>query len=100
MLLFFIFMGTGCDWMYVTPVKYNIDLYKTKGDYRHLYTIDMEGDKISAISCWTRDKVLWSGLNKDTIYKRRQKVANGYVIGRYRPTHVYLSLTYKPFPYI
>lgn len=86
----------ACDWMYNTPVTGNISLYKTKGDYRHLYTINMSGDEISAVNLWTRDKTLWSGLNKDTIYKRRQKAANGYVIGESEVrTDVYLSLTYK-----
>jgi len=95
MFLFMLMMGAGCDWMYNSPVLYNVDIYKTKGDYRHLYVIRMSGDEISAINCWERDKTLWSGLNQDTIYDRRQYGANGYILGRCNLSDIYLSLTYK-----
>lgn len=93
--LLFTLIGAGCDWMYNSPVKYNVDIYKTKGDYRYLYTIGISGDEISAKNCWEKDRVLWTGLNKDTIYKRRQSGANGYLIGRINLNDVYLSLTHK-----
>jgi len=94
--IFLIFyLLNGCDWMYDSPVKYNVSLYKTKGDYRYLYTIKLSGDEISAVNLWTKNKKLWS-LNEDTIYTGRQKVANGYVLGGPRQlTDVYLSLTHK-----
>ena len=96
MFLFLLFMGASCDWMYDSPVLYNVDIYKTRGDYRHLYTIRMSGDEISANNCWERDKVLWSGLNEDTICDRRQNGANGYVLSESdRLADIYLSLTYK-----
>ncbi len=95
-ILLFLFIGAGCDWMYNSPVLYNVDIYKTRGDYRHLYTIKISGEEISANNCWERNKVLWSGLNQDTICDRRQYGANGYVISETdRLTDVYLSLTYK-----
>jgi hypothetical protein len=96
LLLFFVLVMAGCDWMYNSPVLYNVDIYKTKGDYRHLYTINMSGDEISAINCWTRDRTLWSGLNQDTICDRRQYGANGYVLSETnRLTDIYLSFTFK-----
>ena len=89
-------LSFGCDWIYNSPVLYNVDLYKTRGDYRHLYTINLSGDEISAINCWERDKTLWSGLNQDTICDRRQYGANSYVLSETnRLTDVYLSLTFK-----
>jgi hypothetical protein len=82
--------------MYNSPVTSIVWLYKTKGDYRHLYTIRFSGEEESGVNLWTRDKTLWSGLNEDTIYKWRQNAANGYVIsGPAKLTDVYLSLTYK-----
>ncbi len=95
-ILLFLFIGAGCDWMYNSPVTGIVWLYKTKGDYRHLYTIKMSGEEISANACWELDKSLWTGLNEDTIYKWRQNAANGYIIsGPAKLTDVYLSLTYK-----
>src|SRR6056297_1604163 len=86
----------GCDWMYDSPVTDNVWLYKTKGDYRHLYTIRLSDEKESGVNLWTSDKTLWSGLNKDTVYRWRHKAANGYVIsGPAKLSDVYLSLTYK-----
>lgn len=94
--IFLIFnLLNACDWMYVSPVKYNVSLYKTKGDYRHLYKISMSGNEISAVNLWTKNKNLWN-LDSDTIYDRRLKTVSGYMIGESeRPTDVYLSLTYK-----
>ncbi len=93
--LLLLFIGAGCDWMYNSPVTGNVSLFKTKGDYRCLYTISMSGDEISAVNLWTRNKKLWN-LDSDTIYDRRQKTVNGYVIGESeRQTDVYLSLTHK-----
>lgn len=86
----------SCDWMYNSPETKFVWVYKTKGDYRHLYTIRLSGEEESGVNLWTRDKTLWSGLNEDTIYKWRQNAANGYVIsGPAKLTDIYLSLTYK-----
>lgn len=92
--LFLLFMGSGCDWMYNSPVLYNVDIYKTRGDYRHLYTIRLTGEE--NFNLWTADKTLWSGLNQDTIFDRRQYGANGYVLSETdRMTDIYVSLTFK-----
>uniref|UniRef100_UPI0032173E3B hypothetical protein n=1 Tax=uncultured Draconibacterium sp. TaxID=1573823 RepID=UPI0032173E3B len=94
MFLLLLFIVVGCDWMYNSPVKYNVHIYKTKGDYRHFYTIRLSGDE--NFNLWTADKTLGSGLNKDTIYIWRQKAVDGYVIsGPAKLSEVYLSLTFK-----
>ncbi|MFV0590235.1 MAG: hypothetical protein ACK5M7_02520 [Draconibacterium sp.] len=92
--LLLIFTGAGCYWMFNSPNINDVWLYKTRGDYRHLYTIRLTGDE--NLNLWTTDKTLWTGLNKDTIYVWRQKAANGYVIsGPAKLSDVYLSLTFK-----
>lgn len=99
--LFCIFLLAGCDWFSNDPSTLNgIYLYKTKGDYRHLYEIRMVGDNIIGSehlwSFYNPDELL-SILNTDTIYNGRQKMANGYVLddAAHYIEDVYLSLSYK-----
>jgi len=42
-------LSFGCDWIYNSPVLYNVDLYKTRGDYRHLYTINLSTNRLTDV---------------------------------------------------
>lgn len=88
-------MGAGCK---PAPSRIGISIYKTRGDYFDLVTIGMKKDKIFRGS-YTSDRNKFDYSNNDTIYKKRVRLINGYVLDREssKEYDVFLGLTFKEY---
>jgi hypothetical protein len=95
-LLLFALMGAGCKPEALYP---GISIYKTNGDYYDLVTIGMKGDKIFRTSHLINDDYRFDYTNNDTVYNRRTRLINGYVLDRESSSEydVFLSLTFKEY---
>lgn len=102
-ILLFIILFVSCSILETEDQKPGIALYKTKGDYFDLVTIGMKGDKIYMMPRY------WNhGLNSiskgmeiidmDTIYTRRYKLPQGYVLDAEGGLKVvFLNMTFKEY---
>lgn len=95
-VLLFALMGAGCK---PAPTSPGISIYKTNGDYYELVTIGMKGNKIFRTSHLINDQYRFNYTNNDTVYKRRARLINGYVLDTESSEEydVFLSLTFKEY---
>lgn len=93
-ILLLALMGAGCKPEALYP---GISIYKTRGDYYDLVTIGMKGDKIFRTGYTTGNRFNYT--NNDTVYKRRARLINGYVLDTESSNEydVFLSLTFKEY---
>lgn len=95
-LLSFVLILFNCNQTYNDDYP-GISIYKTNGDYFYLVDIGMKGDKIFRRDSYLTDRSKIEILGVDTIYKNRQKLANGYILDweadeRY---DVFLNMSFK-----
>ena len=95
-VLLFALMGAGCK---PVPTSPGISIYKTQGDYYDLVTIGMKGDKIFRTYHLIDDQGRFNYTSNDTVYKRRARLINGYVLDTESSNEydVFLSLTFKEY---
>lgn len=95
-ILLLALVGAGCKPEALYP---GISIYKTKGDYYDLVTIGMKGDKIFRTYDLIDNKGRFNYTGNDTVYKRRARLIDGYVLDTESSEEhdVFLGLTFKEY---
>lgn len=94
-ILLFSLMEAGCK---PVPTSPGISIYKTRGNYYELVTIGMKGNRIFR-SSYTSELYKFDYTGNDTVYKKRARLINGYVLDTESSDEydVFLGLTFKEY---
>jgi hypothetical protein len=99
-ILLFSWLNFSCDIVNTEDLGPGISIYKTKGDYFNLITVGMKGDQVFRIyNYWSANDTFerMAVIGNDTVYQRRYKLPNGYVLDEEADERydVFLNITCK-----
>jgi hypothetical protein len=93
-------LSFGCDLIKTEADSPGISIYKTRSDYFNLITVGMKRDQVFRIyNYWSANDTFerMAVIGNDTVYKRRYKLPNGYVLDEEADERydVFLNITCK-----